>query len=280
MLACRARHWDDGVDRVVGEFVRGYRAALADPRTTAPIPRIVQRIRAGFRSDPSMFFSWLDTIVEPIPESTDEALRAALQTYVDEMLAADPSLGREYFHIVSLARLHIGLGSARSLKYLARVRGPSDSPDDDDVLEVKQVGDLSGIACLSRSVVGDPTRVIVGQARLAYSPFRLVGRVVLDGTHFWVHAWPRSYQELAVGELESVNELAEVAFDAGVQLGLGHPKFMPTTPNPVRASTVRLLDSRRAELVDLSKAMADETIAAWKRFLQKSDARRPQARTR
>jgi len=267
VLSCRERHWDSSIGRVVNEFFRGYHAALADPTLNAPAPRVVARFRAGFHPDPARFFTWLASVNEPVTAEKQAAIRAALEPYVDARLTEQPALGRDYFRIQSLGRSRIGIGSARVPKYLVRLRGRTDAPEDDDVLELKQISDLSGVACLSRSAALQPTRVIVVQARIAYDPYRLVGYAVLDGSYFWVHAWAQSYREVSARDLESQDELAEIAFDSGVQLGLGHPKFIATPfDRELRESELRFLDAHRQELAQFSQRMADDVVAAWTRF--------------
>jgi hypothetical protein len=267
VLACRERGWNDAADRVLGEFLRGYRAALQDPSLTAPEPRIVGRLRSALRFEPKRYFAWLVSVMDSVPVETAAEISSALEPYVRSMVAKEPSLSPEYFRIQMLGRSRIGIGSSRVRKYLVRVRGPTDSPDDDDVLELKEVGDRSGIACISRSEVPAPERLITVQARIAYQPYRLVGYVVLDGKYFWVHAWPRIYRELSVADIQSADELADVAFDVGVQLGLGHPKGLGPPLDPaLRQSEMGFMSTHEARLKRVSTTMADEVIAAWERF--------------
>ena len=39
--------------------------------------------------------------------------------------------------------------------------------------------------------------------------------------NWWVKSWDASYREVSVTDLRSVDDLAEIAFDSGVQLGAG-----------------------------------------------------------
>jgi hypothetical protein len=274
VLACRERGWSDAADHVLGEFLRGYRSALQDPSLTVPEPSIVRRLRSALRFEPKRYFAWLISVMDAVPVETATAIRSALEPYVRAMVAKDPSLSPEYFRIQMLGRSRIGIGSSRVRKYLVRVRGPTDSPDDDDVLELKQVGDRSGITCISRSEVPAPERLITVQARIAYQPYRLVGYVVLDGKYFWVHAWPRMYRELSVADIESADELTDIAFDVGVQLGLGHPKGLGPPLDPaLRESELRFMSTHEARLKAVSTTMADEVIAAWERFRAATETR-------
>lgn len=265
VLTCRHRGWND--DPVLDAFVKSYARALQDPSVRAAEPRIVGRVRSKLRFDPELYFAWLHSLMEPLAPDAVGSISASLQPYVDARLSEEPALGREYFRAIAVGRSRMGIGSARARKYLVRIAGPTASPDDDDVLELKEVGDVSGISCLSRGAVLDPTRLIVAQARIAYEPYRLIGSVLLDGRAFWVHAWPRSYRELSASDFESADELLEVASDVGVQLGLGHPKFIASPfDRELRQSGHGFVTSHERELVAISKAMADEVVAAWRRF--------------
>ena len=111
-----------------------------------------------------------------------------------------------------------------------------------------------------------PSRIFAGEARLAYQPFRFPGVLHLGGKTFWVHAWTDHYQELDIQKtLRSPQELREVAFDVGVQLGRGHPKRVDQEGAiRLRLECLRSLpeDKIRREIV----ALTDETIRAWTRF--------------
>jgi uncharacterized protein (DUF2252 family) len=267
VLACRARGWDGEIDAVLDGFFRGYRSALADPRVATPEPEVVGRTRAGFRFDPAHYFGWLRSNSEPLPGERRLAIEKALAPYVDTMLTEEPTLTREYFRVIEMGRSRMGIGSARTLKYVVRLRGRTDIPNDDDVLELKEVGPLPNVSCLSPASTLDPMRQIVAQARMVYEPYRLVGYVVIDQRYFWVHAWARSYHELSLYDLQTPAELSEVAVDAGKQLGLGHPKLAtPPQDASVRTGILRFLDARRAEFGDLSRMLADEVTSSWSRF--------------
>ena len=91
------------------------------------------------------------------------------------------------------------------------------------VVEMKEMAAVPAGTCV-RGADRDPLRVVVGQSRLALSPQRFLGYVDLEGRTFYVHAWRVHYTELGIGDLRGPEELAEVAYDVGLQLGKGHPK--------------------------------------------------------
>lgn len=273
VLASRERHWEDHSERILDRFLTGYLKALRDPTLRAKEPAIVRRMRAHFPSDPEGYFRWLNTLLEPVSPQTTDELDTALHSYIEGAISERPDLPPEYFQVQVLGRLNLGIGSARLSKYIARMRGATDSPADDEVIELKEMADLTGVTCLARSAVLDPTRVIVAQARLAYEPYRFVGYLIFQGKPYGVHAWSRSYHELSIEDLHDAGELADVAADVGMQLGLGHPKFIATPyDRELRESGVRFLEAHADELKRLAYTLADEVTQAWSRLCKHAPA--------
>jgi len=97
------------------------------------------------------------------------------------------------------------------------------------------------------------------------------------GEMFWTHAWVANYQELEVAEsLESPEELAEVAYDVGVQLGLGHLRDIGGAFQQMIVVNVReRLAETEEELQDGSRILAGEVIEAWAAFVRASDESGP-----
>jgi Uncharacterized protein conserved in bacteria (DUF2252) len=227
----------------------------------------VARLRPTLHYEPLTFFSWVHSVMLPVSSATDAAVRASLERYVTEMVEKDPTLSRKYFSVQRLGLSHLGIGSARVQKYLVRIRGATDSPDDDEILELKEIGDSPEISCTSRNVPRVSVEPIVIGERIAYEPYRLAGHTVIGQRFFWVHAWARGYRELRVTDFRSVDELSEIAFDVGVQLGLGHPRrIAPKFGREFRESIVQAVLPRQERLTQLSKSLADEVDAAWTRF--------------
>ncbi len=267
-LACLAHGWEADSDALFDEFLRGYRLALRDPEFRAPEPRIVKRIRAKFRYNRASYFMWIQTIVDSMPEIEQAQLTEALRPYIGMMIAENPKLTPEFFHIEQMGYLRLGIGSALDRKYLVRIRGETDDPYDDVVLEIKEVRDISGITCIDRTDRYDPFRVLLGQARIAYQPFKFLGYVRMDNHSFWIHAWVDNYKEVEIGKtFRSVQELKEVVFDVGVQLGVGHPKQIATPLDlQLRREQLRLLAQLEARLKQTRLELAELVVAAWERF--------------
>ena len=49
---------------------------------------------------------------------------------------------------------------------MVRVQGPSDDPADDELLELKKIGDLSDLSCLKMPAVQPTLRIIDGSKQL------------------------------------------------------------------------------------------------------------------
>ncbi len=266
-LACRERECSEALDRIWEEFLRGYEAALDDPLTEAPEPAVVTRLRQGFSFDRVAYFEWVASLMEPMPEPERQDLAEAMGPYIETMFEQEPGLGRRYFEIVDTGYLRSGIGSALDLKYLVRVRGATDEPLDDRVLEVKQVRELGAIDCIA-SRGSDPFRILVGQSRIAYEPYGLLGYLRMRDLTFWIHAWVENYQELGIGDaLPSAGEMAEVAYDVGVQLGRGHPNQIGAPLDlQLRREQMRLLARDRKLIKSQRHELADLVTAAWQRF--------------
>jgi hypothetical protein len=266
-LTARANNWEARSDDLVDSFLDGYRAALADTAAEVSKPRVVERIRAGFSADRKRYYESVDSIMEPIPSDEAAELALAMSPYTDLMLKEHPDLERRFFDAVAMGSLKLGVGSALDAKYLVRLAGPEHDPLDDVVLEVKKVRSLAGIECVE-AAEGDPLRILVGQTRIAYRPFEFLGYVEFRGDYYWTHAWVANYREMDVEtSFESADELAEVAFDVGVQLGKGHYRNVAEPyGHLLRADRLRATEQQRERFLEESRTLAEEVVTAWKSF--------------
>jgi len=261
-LVARQRGWIDDVDRLYAAFRSGYRRALVDPELTAKEPAFVKRVKADFDYDRPRALARAEALMETLPEHTPEGdtTRAELSK---RMLAENAGLPEWFFRAKKVGKLRMGVGSALSAKYLARVEGPTLDDNDDVILEAKELVDRESVGCVR--IEAGPSRVFTGDSRIAYQPFRYPGVIHLDNKTLWVHAWPDNYVEVAIQSLASVSELQEIAYDAGVQLGRGHPKTTKSEDVALgRAALLRSLPE--AQMRSVIQAMTLETIASWNRF--------------
>ncbi len=275
-LTCTQRGWDAAAEGLIARFLEGYRDALKNPKVESEEPSVVARIRSKFKYDRKAYFEWVDSIVKPVAELEQADLREALKPYVEMMHAEDSSLGAKYFQVKSIGGLQMGIGSALDLKYLVRVEGATPNAEDDVVLEVKEVRNLRGIACISHQDKIDPFRILVGQARIAYEPYKLLGYLSHRDRVFWIHSWVDNYKEMKIAKtFKSVEELKEVVYDVGVQLGRGHPaKIADPLGLQLRMAQIKMLDLHKGDILRASLKMAADTLSAWTRFKQEATHQR------
>ncbi len=274
-LASRINGWDELAEGgLVHTFLQGYASALEDPSIEAPEPAVIARLRSSFSQDTTRYLAWVDSLMEPVPPEMERKLRGALESFAEVMAEEHPEVDRAYFEPVSAGYLKLGVGSALDTKFIVRVAGLSSDPMDDDVIEIKRVRDLAGIDCI-RTKDDDPLRVLLSQARISYEPFQWLGYIRLDGSNFWTHGWVHNYEEIDIDRtFRSPEELAEVAYDAGVQLGIGHPKLAATPFDQIiRRQLLEHLGAHPGEIEALSYELADEVIEAWRRFVAEARAR-------
>ena len=267
-LASRANGWEELTEQgLVRTFLRGYRSALANPALQAPEPTVAARLRGSFIRDRKRYLEWVDSLMDPLTPESEAELYEALESFGEVMSVEHP----EVFEPQSAGYLRLGVGSALETKFLVRVRGESDDPLDDDVIEIKRVRDLTGIGCI-QTQDDDPLRVLLSQARISYEPFKWLGYVRLTEGNFWTHGWVENYEEIDIEEsFNSSEELAEIAYDAGVQLGLGHPKLAAAPFDLIlRRQTIEHLDAFPGEIERLSAELADEVLEAWERFVSEA----------
>jgi hypothetical protein len=288
-LALRERSWE-GAEAMVTRFLEGYVAALRNPRIEAPQPTMARRLAAGFDRDRLACLARAEAYMRDLPDDKPPPSPALLDMVARQLADASRKPER-FFHVKRFGALSIGIGSAADEKYLLRIEGPSSSASDDVILEIKEARALDTISCI-RSETG-PTRIVVGQSRLAYEPFQYVGALTLEqpavaeGTqtpaspgqpvkrYFWFHAWPDNYAELDIrSSFESPAELAEVVYDVGVQLGRGHPKGVKgREADRLREALVQALQGSRVQA--MSAELADACEAAWRRFTEQARGQGP-----
>ena len=267
-LASQINGWDEEADAIIGRFLAGYRMALENPSVEIPVPAVADRLRANFRYDRDEYFEWVDSIIDPVPEAESEGLIDAMSPYISVMHEQHPELDPRYFDIVDVGYLRLGIGSALDRKYLVRIRGAEDVETDDLVLELKQVRDLHSIECISVGRGDEPLRILIGQSLIAYQPYGLLGYVLFDDLTFWIHAWVDNYAEVSILEsFPSPEELGEVAYDIGLQLGRGHTnQVAPQLDLQVRRSLFRLLARDEDEIRQISRELTSMVSGAWEEF--------------
>jgi hypothetical protein len=264
-LASREKGWV-GTGAAVDDLLRGYRDALADPSRERPPRRTLRRERAGFTFDHALALRRAQAMMDSAPVPRFE-LEADFESYAARMRAQMPSLPAGFFRIKKVGRLATGIGSALDEKYLLRVEGWTRGGDDDQILEAKVVHVLADRGCLHTDA--GPERVPLGMSLLARAPFSYSG-LFAHGHHvLWVHGWTDDYVELRIeASFPDPEDLREVAYDVGTQLGRAHPKPFPGRASPAGLRPLLLASTRtneariRRTVDDLTEAI----IEAWQSF--------------
>ena len=263
-LLADAKGWSDEKPRLVEAFLGGYRAALHDPETLTQPPRVVDRIRAEFGFDRRDLLAWADALMDS--ESLPPApIQQSIEPFAAAMREQNPDLPPTYFDVKKAGRHRLGVGSALDEKYLLRCEGPTVAAEDDVLVEVKEIRDLSAIECIERQKQ-DPVPILAAQSRIAYQPYQFTGFLRLNDRSFWLHTWVDHYYEISVDDLRSADELTEIVFDVGVQLGRGHPKDITSDDPRLRSAQLESLDGTEAQLRQTIDELAAETVRAWEAF--------------
>jgi len=231
-LVARQRSWQKNRDRVFDRFVDGYKRGLLEPEYLSAPPGIVGRLRAQAPAGRATFLAWSETKMQPLADASMKAVVAAMEAFARILLREHPELGPEYFRVVRAGSVQSGVGSGAIPKIMIRVRGPSDDPADDELLEAKKIGDLGDLNCLKTPAAQPTLRIIDGSKQLgrlkynflAVGPELFIPEVTAHGGRlqdWWIRSLDPSYRQVSLTDLQSVGDLAAITYDAGVQLGAG-----------------------------------------------------------
>jgi Uncharacterized protein conserved in bacteria (DUF2252) len=278
-LAARQRSWEKDRDRLFDRFVEGYKRGLAEPHYLPPPPDIIGRLRAQAPPTRAAFLAWGESKMQPLGDTSMKAVVAGIEAVARVILRERPDLTPEYFRVVRAGSVKSGVGSAVLPKIMVRVRGPSDDPADDELLESKKIGDLSGLSCLKTPTVQPTLRIIDGNKQLgrlkhnimAAGPELSIPEVMATGERlqdWWIRSFDPSYREVRLTELQSVRDLAAISYDAGVQLGSGRlqDKTVPLSGYDRQrlSAVVAKLEKRYRQ--EASK-LVDELLRGWRELV-------------
>jgi uncharacterized protein (DUF2252 family) len=276
VLAAREKGWPREEGRALDAFLRGYRDGLGAGQLEMRTPAVVTRIRARFswRHAPALKQAHQLIDAAPLPPET---FADAVGRF-EELVRFTRELPDHFFHVKKIGALTMGVGSALDEKYLILFEGETLAPEDDLVVEAKQVRSLAGNPCL-RTDAG-ASRVLDGQRTIAYEPFAYAAVVPHGDKFFWVHDWTDDYREASIArELASPRDLREIAYDAGVQMGRAHPKRSDgTRDEALRREARAALERLEPRLRETSRSMAEAVEAAWRTFRDAAAAARRNAR--
>lgn len=280
-IAAGERGWtaNDALD----SFFGGYQAALEDPAAEGPLPAFVDRARQSFARDPDAFLANSDALMEPLLPHEQPEADAGSKRYIEMIREQSPKLTRAFFETKRYGRLRGGVGSALDERFLIRVEGPTPAQDDDVVLEAKELRDLSSVPCVQASPLGGRFRTIVGHARLGGydDPFLAViprgPEETADDPPFWVKSWQPDYRELdAAQDLTSADELDQLAYQAGLQLGRGHIRQIVTPfDDQLRRAVRDMLRDYGPRIRATIDSMTERTLASWQHFRDEAAGQGP-----
>ena len=267
-LATRERDWTHDRDALWDRFFEGYRSGLSNPDHRPPEPGIVRDLRGQAPTTRTAYLAWGEKQMQPM-DATRLKLVAAGMEALDCVVRRERSdLSSAYFAVRRAGYLRIGVGSAVKGKVLIRVEGPTSDPDDDVLLEGKEVTNLDGVRCLERSTTAPAVRVIDGTRQLgrlkhdilAVGPTLLIPAAVERAEHWldwWISSWEPSYREVRLSDLRSVKDLADIAFDSGFQLGAGK---IASVRGQALSSNLRLENRLRKE----TAILVEELLKGWR----------------
>lgn len=263
-LALRQRGWSADAGAVSGRFLAGYREALQAPDVEPPEPAVARRKHSAMKATTVEWLDRMQLLMKPLDDETREKLANARRDYEKAMRSQNPALSPGFFEIKKAGLLEMGIGSAFEMKFLARLEGPSAAAEDDVLIEVKKVPDLSGVRCIQRTSTDDPFRIIAGQSRLGVGDHGLLGYLTIDDKMFYVQRWRVNYVELSIADFKNSGEVGEVAHDVGNQLGRGHPKVLAAPHDAqLRRALLAMVEGHEASLLDASDKLERRVVAAW-----------------
>jgi hypothetical protein len=262
--------WKCDADASINAFFRAYRESL-DHEPKRKLPSVAERVRRRVPQTTEAWLTWADGLTQPLAPSIDALARKRWKEFSKLLFEAQPDRPLAFYDVVRIGSLQMGVGSALETKVLLRVRGATDSPSDDVILEARATSQPATNACAWRPAHGGSLHTLMFMSLLGPRMPQVFGTVVLDESkaapEFWVQAWEPGYYELALGDIESQADLDELAVDAARQLA-GH--FWTRFPEPLRVhqryAQLEAFDLVGARARALARGLADEVIAGWTHF--------------
>jgi hypothetical protein len=269
-VATRQRGWTRDRDQLWNRFFEGYRLGLSNRGVLPREPDIVRALRRQAPITRAAYLAWGERQMQPMDDAQSKTITTGM-VELDRLMRGEgerPDLAPGYFAVKRVGWLHMGVGSATAMKILVRVEGPSADPDDDVLLEGKETVSLDGVACLETPFTTRAKRVVAGAKQLgrwkhdilAVAPASLVPAVADRADHWvdwWVASWEPTYRELRLSDLRSPNDLADIAFDSGLQLGAGK---IPEVRSQELAWNTRFEQRLRRE----TSTIVEELLAGWR----------------
>ena len=280
-LAARQRSWEKDRDKLFDGFVGGYKRGLAEPEYLPPPPEIVRRLRAHAPGTRAAFLASNDSRMQPLAEAAMKAVIVAVEAFGRVVLRERPDLVPEYFRVVRAGSVQGGVGSAATPKIIVRVQGPSENPADDELLELKKIGDLGGLRCLETPALQPTLRIIDGSKQLgrlkhsilAAGPELVIPEVAARGQRledWWIRSVDPSYRQVRLTDLGSVDDLAAIVHDVGVQLGAGRLQDRTVILNSFdRKRTLAATDKLEKRYRQEATKLVDDLLQGWRELVRR-----------
>jgi uncharacterized protein (DUF2252 family) len=272
-LTTYERGWEKSNPAIVDSFFGGYRRALVEPTYLPDEPTIVTRLREKAIPTAAEYLDWVDRQMEPLAANDQETMNGAWHRVEAYAARSAPEFTAAFLKPKKMGRLRRGIGSALARKVLVRVEGPSPAPDDDVVLEAKEVLPLRPERCISLPSNAEVYRVVEGLALLGRLSNRFVialpstGESGSDARGWWIKVWDRTYRELEVADLASAEELREVALDVAAQLGSANLREAPeAVAAQKRLAELESLGRLEPRIREVTHMLSLDAIDAWREF--------------
>ena len=267
-LASRQRGWSGARDRLWTRFFEGYRLGLSNPDFRPREPEIVRRLRRQAPVARADYLEWGERLMQPMDEARSTAIVSGMATFERLMRDERPDLAPGYFAVKRVGWLRTGVGSATIRKILMRVSGPTADLADDVLLEGKEVVSLEGVRCLETPATPQAIRVIAGArqlGRLKHDILAVAPTLLLPAApdhaenwlDWWISSWEPTYREVRLDDFGSAEELAEIAFVSGWQLGMGK---VPSIKSQELLSHTIIESRLRKE----TSVIVEELLAGWR----------------
>ncbi len=271
-LAAQQRGWP--MQPHVAAFLNAYERQVQGYGNRTPNPPIFSRMAEDFSPSRTSFLDdAVGRMLTPLPMPNEEA-EAGYARYVALMLRVHPEKSEDFFQIKrwGIPR-QASLGSAQTKRLLIRIEGATPNPDDDWVLEAKEMRDVSSIPCIEGRR-GQATGVVASAVRFGARPDPFLALIprsadeAVDDLPWWVQSWWSNYAEVDIDTLTSEQDLADVAEFAAYQLARGHTAYL-SAPDNVQLQVVILgmmREHRRAIETSIDE-LTTLTLDAYENFL-------------
>jgi len=267
-LATRQRGWTRDRDALWSRFFQGYYRGLSEPDYRPPEPGLVSQLRKQAPFTRDAYLTWGEQQMQPMEEAQVKSIVTGMETLERLVRVERSDLAPGYFTVVRAGWLRIGVGSATARKVLIRLQGPSTEPGDDVLIEAKEVANLGGLVCLDHSTTVQAARVIDGTrqiGRLKHDILAIGSTLQIPAAtgraehwlDWWVSSWEPSYREVRLADIRSVEDLADIVYDSGVQLGANK---LASVRKQTLSSTKELESRLRRD----TARIVEELLAGWR----------------